>query len=375
MKMIHCADLHLDSKMTGNLSAEQAKERRNEILATFQEMVRYAIKHGISVILIAGDLYDKKNISAAARNIITSVIREYQQISFFYLKGNHDADTVLKSFEGQPKNLYLFSSEYWRKYKLGDTSVVLTGLEITEENNSYIFDSLVLDPKAFNIVTLHGQLVDHHIHEISSKKGSEGIISLKDLQNKGIDYLALGHIHARSQGRIDARGSWAYPGCLEGRGFDECGEHGFLVLDIDEKRHEMTSEFVPIAYRKLHEVEADVTGCRDSHEALRRVEATLKKQSYSEKDLIKVILTGQVDVDCEFQLDYMEKQLEGRYYFLKIKNKTKIYVDYEAFALDASLKGEFVRRVQSDDSLNEEQKAAVIQHGIKLLMGEIDYAD
>lgn len=29
MKIIHCADLHLDSKMTSNLSKEQAKERKN----------------------------------------------------------------------------------------------------------------------------------------------------------------------------------------------------------------------------------------------------------------------------------------------------------------------------------------------------------
>ena len=32
MKIIHCADLHLDSKLTSNLSKEQARERKNEIL-------------------------------------------------------------------------------------------------------------------------------------------------------------------------------------------------------------------------------------------------------------------------------------------------------------------------------------------------------
>ena len=30
MKIIHCADLHLDSKMTANLSKEQAKERKRQ---------------------------------------------------------------------------------------------------------------------------------------------------------------------------------------------------------------------------------------------------------------------------------------------------------------------------------------------------------
>ena len=35
MKLIHCADLHLDSPMESNLSAEKARERKGEILATF----------------------------------------------------------------------------------------------------------------------------------------------------------------------------------------------------------------------------------------------------------------------------------------------------------------------------------------------------
>ena len=35
MKLIHCADLHLDSDMTSNLTKEKAKERRTELLVTF----------------------------------------------------------------------------------------------------------------------------------------------------------------------------------------------------------------------------------------------------------------------------------------------------------------------------------------------------
>ena len=32
MKIIHCADLHLDSQMTANLTKEQARERKREII-------------------------------------------------------------------------------------------------------------------------------------------------------------------------------------------------------------------------------------------------------------------------------------------------------------------------------------------------------
>jgi hypothetical protein len=46
-----------------------------------------------------------------------------------------------------------------------------------------------------------------------------------------------------------------------------------------------------------------------------------------------------------------------------------MHVDYNAYALDESLKGEFVRTVQASD-LDEDTKAKVIRMGIGLLKGE-----
>ena len=63
MKIIHCADLHLDSKMTANLDRKKAKERKIELFNTFNNMVKYASEHDVKAILIAGDLFDKKNVT------------------------------------------------------------------------------------------------------------------------------------------------------------------------------------------------------------------------------------------------------------------------------------------------------------------------
>ena len=53
MKFIHCADLHLDSKMNANLEKDKAKERKAELLHTFERMISYARQNEISGILIA----------------------------------------------------------------------------------------------------------------------------------------------------------------------------------------------------------------------------------------------------------------------------------------------------------------------------------
>ena len=87
MKIIHCADLHLDSKMTSNLSKEQAKERKMEILRTYSRMIEYAKNNDVKAIIIAGDLFDTRNVSATARNLVKDSITSNPDIDFYYLKG------------------------------------------------------------------------------------------------------------------------------------------------------------------------------------------------------------------------------------------------------------------------------------------------
>ena len=99
MKIIHCADLQLDSKMTANLSKEQAKERKMEILRTFSRMVEYAKNNQVKAIIIAGDLFDTRTVSATARNLVRDMINQNSDIDFLYLKGNHDYDSFLAKLE------------------------------------------------------------------------------------------------------------------------------------------------------------------------------------------------------------------------------------------------------------------------------------
>lgn len=360
MKIIHCADLHLDSKMTANLSKEQAKNRKAELLHTFCKMVEYAAEHQVQAIIIAGDLYDKKNISVTAKNTVYQQIRNHPQIDFYYLKGNHDAESFLAGLEVIPDNLKMFENE-WKTYDIG--KVTITGVEINGQNADSIYHTLLLDMEKFNIVTLHGQEVENSGRNKAEK------ISLRDLKNKGIDYLALGHVHGYKKEVLDARGIYCYPGCLEGRGFDECGEHGFVLLEIDEVKKSCKFTFVPFARRNLYRMPVDVTGCMTTAEMAVRIQRQIEKEQYSKDSLVKIVLEGQVDVECEKSMELLQEQFEVQFYFLKIYDETRLHVDAQEFALDESLKGEFVRQVMQAD-MDEEEKRILIRYGIQALTGE-----
>lgn len=282
MKIIHCADLHLDSKMETNFSQEQAKERRYEILATFENMVNDAIKNDIKVILIAGDMFDTaQNQQKTIKNRVLDTIKQADKVDFLYLQGNHDKDNFFKEIPNKPQNLKLFKNE-WSSYRYGN--IVITGIEFGEGDNSDIYSNLSLDENDFNIVTLHGQ-----ISKYGMDKKAE-IINLNALQNKYIDYLALGHIHEYKSEKLDYRGIYCYSGCLEGRGFDKCGKKGFIVADI--KDGQLSTRFISNAKRTFQEVRVDISDYTEADDIIKRIENNLVH--IPEKDIVKLILSGEI---------------------------------------------------------------------------------
>lgn len=437
MKLIHCADLHLDSRLNTHLGREQAKRRRDELLRNFARLAAYAEGNGVEAVLIAGDLFDRDTVSALAKNTVLSVIAAHPQIRFYYLRGNHDSGDYTDST--RPQNLFLFGNR-WRSFREGaDGRISVTGIELTRENTSYALSTLHLDPGRFNIVMLHGQetggsappdisafrrgdsaghavavgsdrSVSHAVsagnnrsvsHAVSSgsdrsvshavsagsnsqayynssakhndSAGSVGYtasISIRALQGKGIDYLALGHVHTYKYAKLDSRGIYCYPGCLEGRGFDESGPHGFVLLDIDEKRLGFSSLFVPFARRTLFTVDVDVTGCRSTAQINDLIRDALHSEACTEKDMVDVTIRGELDVDCEADPDYLRTDLEARHFFARLHDETIFKIDAEDYLYDESLRGEFVRLVMADDSIPEEEKTEVIRCGFQAMDGE-----
>ena len=356
MKLIHCADLHLDARMESSLPKEKAKERRLELLRTFTRMVERAASDGVDAVLLCGDLFDAKTISARARNCVLDAVQQHPEMIFYYLQGNHDQNSFLSELSVLPQNLKTFGKD-WTSYELGD--VVITGAEMTEETADGLTDRLILDADRINIVMLHGMVTEY-----GAKDQKEGF-SLRKCKGKYIDYLALGHIHRYRLEKLDGRGSWCYPGCLEGRGFDECGPKGYVRLEIVDKR--VHAEFVPFAERTLHEVQVDITGLLTQEEICRAVQEAVL--TIPGRDMVKIILTGEVSPEAEKDGDWLGKWLEHDFYFLKVKDETTVLIRPEDYQYDISLKGEFVRQVMASE-LPAKEKEQIVRLGIRALAGE-----
>lgn len=354
MKFIHMADVHLGSKMEAKLPLEKAKQRRAELRSAFLRSAEFAEREGVKVVVIAGDLFDGNNPLKKDKEFFYDTVKRFPDIDFLYLRGNHDDDTV---YDEELPNLKSFSEE-WRTYRYG--KVTFTGIELVDGNSNSLYSALELNETDVNVVVMHGEWSDGV---------AQGKINLVRLKDKFIDYLALGHIHVASEKKLGDRGLAAYSGCLEGRGFDETGEKGFFLCDVDEESGDINREFISVATRRIDKYEVDVSGLAGVSEVYAEIKSTVDSSS---RDLVRIELVGERSFDEENMAEDVLSYIGDGYYFVSVKDKTVKELSIDDYLGDVSLGGEFVRQVLSSD-LSEDKKRRVVALGLKALSGrEVD---
>ncbi len=347
MKIIHLADIHLSSKM--EQFEEKAEQRRQEIFQTLQNVVRDADSDGTGVVLLCGDVFDKPRPTLKDKKQFYNLVKDYPEIKFIYLKGNHDN---AQSYNEELPNLLTFTETEWKKYDLG--GVVVAGRELTKDNIENLHEGLELEADKYNIVMLHCS--------IPGMGDASTTIQIDKFKNKNINYLALGHIHKRAEGELDKRGVWVYSGNLEGRGFDEVGEKGYIEIDTDTKKH----RFVPRCSREVVVVRVDLSAAEDDQQAINTAVEALKEIDY--KNIVKLELHGKVKFDTEGFAERVKRKVSSSFFHVKIKDMTKRYVSIEEYEKKNSLIGEFIRQVRDDSSLKEDEKQAIYELGIEALV-------
>lgn len=425
VRLIHTADLHLDSAFSSRFSKEEAEERRQNLLMAWNRLLSYGIEKKVQAVLIAGDLFDSAVVSRSTMEIFLSSIRRNPDISFFYLRGNHDTENTFRFQENLPKNLFLFSKG-GKKYRLNE-KLILAGKEYygsTERNkdgfpgqeaskNGQIEDEATASGqnlssqsiaeqegtgKSFwdfkeedcNLFMLHGELTESDIRYPLERASGIGVrneesaeqdkdaenevqdnagISLKALSRYPVHYLALGHIHKRGEGQFGSI-RYAYPGCLQGRGFDEEGEKGFFYLEVNEETKEIQTEFIPIKEGEFRILELELCEEDDSLSALEKIEEKIKEEACTEKDSLRILLKGEKSPEGERNLRYLERALSERFSYVEVKEESRLVLRKEDYIHEKSLKGEFLRMVSDSESLSEEEKEKIILLGIGLLQGE-----
>jgi len=231
-KFIHTADIHLDSPLHRLEAYEGAPvaEIRQASRRAFENLIDLAVTESVDVVLIAGDLFDGdwKDYHTGLY-FITQIHRlKAAGIAVFVVSGNHDAAGRMTRSLPYPDNVHVFSTRSPETRKLDALKIAVHGQSFA---TATVRDNLALgypEPVAgyFNIGLLHTSLTGRDGHETYAP------CTLADLQSRGYNYWALGHVHQFEIAAADP--PVVFPGCLQGRHARETGPKGALLVTVAE---------------------------------------------------------------------------------------------------------------------------------------------
>ena len=338
MKFVHIADIHMDSPFVNlsdkeNLGDLKRLEQRKKI----KEVIEYIKENKIDMLFIAGDLYEQQYIKQTTIEYINNLFKEIPETQVYIAPGNHDP-YLKNSYYSKYKwneNVKIFNSKI-EKIEQNEVDIYGFGFEDFYCTECGIENLEIENPEKENILILHGTLDGANIEEKQYNS-----ISTKMLEEKGFDYVALGHIHKTN---FNKENKIIYPGSLVSLGFDELGQHGMIVGEIKNKK--LNIEFIPIKASEFVEKRIDVTEIISKEELIEKIDSI----EIQPNEYVKIILEGKRNFEIN---TYELYKLIQEQKIIKIKNKTKINYNLEEIENETTLKGLFAKEIkQKLDSKN-----------------------
>ncbi len=366
IKILHCADLHLGAELSS--IGNQAKQRREEILITFYRIVSICKEENIELLLIAGDLFEGSNTDKNIINSVKEALSSIPNTIVAIAPGNHDYVSIDSPFADGvwPENVHIFQSGLESiEFKEKGLRLWGAGFTSTYATGSLLHEMDIPEDDEINICVMHGDLA------AENQTSNYNPISAAQIRFSGMDYLALGHIHKRTDILQSGATYYAYCGCPEGKGFDELDEKGVYIGTIAKGRADLT--FRPVCRRMNLEVHVDIGGAATNNEVAEIVIHTIKKKygdTFAEH-LYKVILEGALDEGFVPDCVAIALRLQSELYFIKIKDETHLAIDLDELSKETSLKGIFVRKMldKLNQSVENKQEQEASQYRRALYIG------
>jgi DNA repair exonuclease SbcCD nuclease subunit len=232
VKLVHAADLHIDSPLRGldRYEGAPAALLRGATRRACENLVALCIEEAASVLLLAGDIFDGswKDYSTGLFFVGQMARLREAGIPVVLVRGNHDAASSVVKALRLPENVHELASKKAETFVLRDAKIAVHGQSfshrITTDDLAASYPART--PGMFNVGLLHTSLDGREGHEPYAPT------SLPHLRAKGYDYWALGHVHAREIVSTDPY--IVFPGNLQGRYARETGAKGASVVTVED---------------------------------------------------------------------------------------------------------------------------------------------
>ncbi|HZO12083.1 MAG TPA: DNA repair exonuclease [Polyangiaceae bacterium] len=275
MKLLHAADLHLDSPMRGLERYEGAplEAMRLATRRALENLIECCLAEEVRLLLLAGDLFDGEWKDYSTGLFFAQQMTRLRQggVEVVLVRGNHDAASQIERHLEHPSNVRELSTRRAESVVYEELGIAVHGQSygkraVTEDLAAGYPDAL---DGVFNIGLLHTCAGGREGHEPYAP------CSVETLASKGYDYWALGHVHQRE---VLLRDPWiVFPGNLQGRHAREIGSKGATLITLRDGR------IGDVAHRALDAArwslaEVDLSEAESGYDAVDLVRAKLEEE-------------------------------------------------------------------------------------------------
>ncbi len=279
IKILHTADWHMDAPLR-EFNDIQRRELREASLRLPGQIADLCIREGCDLCLISGDVFD----GVWSREGYEAVYRalERMDVPVFIAPGNHDPyrEKSIWTLEQWPENVYLFRTPEITSFRVAELDCRIYGAAFTSSQSEPLLEGFFAEcAERYAILNLHG--------DPTNPASPYNAVTAAQVRDAGIDYAALGHIHAR--GQFDAGGGLCvWPGCPMGRGFDETQTKGVVIAELGETPQ---ARFVPLDTIRFFDYRVEA-----GSDPMAALESILPPGG--SRDHFRITLTGEAEPDA-----------------------------------------------------------------------------
>ena len=251
MKIVHCSDLHLGKRFSGN--KDYVKKRYMDFFNAFATFVDKVEEIKPDVCLIAGDIFDKKEINPdilSKTEYLFKRLRDNVKKDIIAIEGNHDNSRILEESwleylqEQNILKVFYYNKDFEEKnyLKIDDINFYPVGYPGFMIDEALTKLSEKLNPQEKNIVIVHTGIS-------GGTNTLPGLVStsILDLFKDKAIYIAGGHIHSfttypKEKPYFFVSGSLEFSNVQN----EKSDKKGFILFDTDTLNY----EFIELEHRK-----------------------------------------------------------------------------------------------------------------------------
>ena len=251
MKIVHCSDLHLGKRLSG--TKDYVTKRYMDFFNAFATFVDRVEEIKPDVCLIAGDIFDKKEINPdilSKTEYLFKRLRDNVKKDIIAIEGNHDNSRILEESwleylqEQNILKVFYYNKDFEEKnyLKVDDINFYPVGYPGFMINEALTKLSEKLNPQEKNIVIVHTGIS-------GGTNTLPGLVStsILDLFKDKTIYIAGGHIHSfttypKEKPYFFVSGSLEFSNVQN----EKSDKKGFILFDTDTLNY----EFIELEHRK-----------------------------------------------------------------------------------------------------------------------------